>query len=313
MGNVSYPGNDSATFLEHHRAVTKRWAERLRFERGTNTAGFMLFATECWFSHSYDAATVKPYPVLDAVRDAYAPVGLALETGRRHFFTGRVDTGVFISNDSDDYTDLPACELEVRLLDRATNKELQSHKLTQTEPVRYGDTLRVPVSIPFNYRAPAGGRKQLVLELRLLKAGKVISSTRDYVEVFSRLPVPLLDLQAGRITCTNDLGPEIQRFYLLYQSALQPGVNPPQDSTNTKDVWLLGRGGDFASLKPGGAARAAIEDGATAIVFSPGEKFNALFPSEIQDVKNAPGEFADFAPCAADVPLRGKSLRGRWT
>ena len=49
VGNYSYPGSDPAIFLEHHRAVTKRWAERMRFERGTNTAGFMLFATECWF------------------------------------------------------------------------------------------------------------------------------------------------------------------------------------------------------------------------------------------------------------------------
>ena len=120
VGNASYPGNDPATFLEHHRAVTKRWAERLRFERGTNTAGFMLFATECWFSHSYDAATVKPYPVLDAVRDAYAPIGLALETGCRHFYQGRVNTAVFVSNDSEDYTDLsgganwrPICWLKI--------------------------------------------------------------------------------------------------------------------------------------------------------------------------------------------------------
>ncbi|HZM04129.1 MAG TPA: glycoside hydrolase family 2 TIM barrel-domain containing protein, partial [Candidatus Saccharimonadales bacterium] len=85
IGPDSYPGSDPAVFLEHHRAVTKRWAEQLRFQRGTNTAGFMLFAAECWFSHSYDSQTLSPYPVYEAMAEADAPIGLAWETGRRRF------------------------------------------------------------------------------------------------------------------------------------------------------------------------------------------------------------------------------------
>jgi len=68
VGQDAYPGSDPAVFLEHHRAVTKRWAEQLRFQHGDRTAGFMLFSAECWFAHSYDAGRVAPYPVHSSQR-----------------------------------------------------------------------------------------------------------------------------------------------------------------------------------------------------------------------------------------------------
>lgn len=296
VGNYSYPGNDPAIFLEHHRAVTKRWAERLRFERGTNTAGFMLFATECWFSHSYDAATFKPYPVLDAVRDAFAPLGLALEIGRRHFFSGEnLDTAVFISNDSDDFRDLPAAQLEVYLLDRASGKEIQHYKAADIAGVRYGETIRVPVQLEF---PPAASRREMVLELRLLNKKKKISYTRDYIEVMPPAKKAGTDVLSVSLVFAGGLGPEITRFAIQNTTAAAPGGTAPQ-------VWLIGPRDDFNSLKTEGGARAAVENGATAIVFSPGQKFSALFPSEIEDVRNAPGEYADFSPCAGTTLAEG--------
>jgi len=102
----------SAIFLEHHRAVTKRWAEQLRFQGSTNTSGFMLFAAECWFKHSYDSASLEPYPVLEGVRQAWAPIGLALETGRRRFYEGEeMDTAIFVTNDDDRFQDHHNLEL----------------------------------------------------------------------------------------------------------------------------------------------------------------------------------------------------------
>src|SRR5688500_15550146 len=62
VGVYAYPGNDPKWFLEYNRAVTKRWAEQLRLQRGQNTSGFSLFSAECWFSHSYDPARATPYP-----------------------------------------------------------------------------------------------------------------------------------------------------------------------------------------------------------------------------------------------------------
>jgi hypothetical protein len=210
------------------------------------------------------------------------------------------------------------------LLDRATGKELETHKLDPTTPVSYGETIRVPVSIFFNLRLTPNTRRELTLELRLVNDGKVISSTRDYVEVFSLVATSPPDLQLAYITCTNNPGPELERFYLPYKYALPPGVTrlpkgmqplptrvprpltpPPQEVQQIPEVWLLGPAGDFESLKPGGDTRIAVENGATAIVFSPGQKFTALFPSDIEDVRNAPGEYADFSPCAGTMLAEG--------
>ena len=301
VGNYSYPGNDPAIFLEHHRAVTKRWAERLRFERGTNTAGFMLFATECWFSHSYDAATAKPYPVVEAVREAFAPVGLALETGRRHFFSGEnVDTAVFISNDSEDYHDLPASQLQIFYQNLDNAREIQTHPLANIDRVRYGETIRVPVHFQIPVVSESKGQKEITLELMFAepdKPGFFISG--DRIEVFAVPGKSRTASTSARAFFTNGLGPEFTHFLQSNASFFPPGTG------KISQMWLIGQQGDFNSLKPGGAARAAVENGATAIVFSPGQKFTALFPSDIEDVRNAPGEYADFSPCAGTMLAEG--------
>lgn len=179
VGIDSYPASDPAVFLEHHRAVTKRWAEQLRFQRSTNTAGFMLFAVECWFSHSYDPRTLKPYPVLDAVRQAYEPVGLAWETGRRRFYGGdAVNTAVFISNDDEQYRDFHQLELEAEF------SPGRSQSLGEVSDLPYGKTVRIPVqlSVPPADRA----REKATVILRLKNGGDVISETTDPVEIFKK-------------------------------------------------------------------------------------------------------------------------------
>ncbi len=293
VGNFSYPGNDPAIFLEHHRAVTKRWAERMRFERGTNTAGFMLFATECWFSHSYEASSLTPYPVLDAVRDAYAPIGLALETGRRHFFAGeKLDTAVFVSNDAEDYSDFSGGELEVQLSESRSVSGIQvkSYDLEHVEAVPYGRTVRVPVELKF---PAASTRAPIFLKLKLVAGSRTLSSTVEPIEVMPAVKAVKIDATLG----ANGLPPQFSSF--LQTNAIFRKNSPA--ITNRVQVWVTGPGNDLAGLKTGSTLRTMIEDGATVILLSPGEKLTRLFPSEVEDVKNVLGEFADLAPCAGTL------------
>ncbi len=286
IGNLAYRGNDPKWFLEHYRAVTKRWAERLRYERGDRTAGFMLFATECWFSHSYDAATVKPYSVLAAMREAFSPIGLALETGRRRFFPNEeLDTAVFITNDDEDCRDFSDLEVELNFLDRSSGKKISSEKLGRVTMLPYFSTHRLVTKIKL---PPASARQELLLQLRLLKGEKEISRSTDYVEILPSASPIKIDAPVF----TRSIGPELGRF-LKTNAQFSSQAEPA-----TARVILLGLKDELTGLEKDSAVRAAIEGGATAIVFSPGEKFTAMFSSEILDGKNAPGEFADFSPCA---------------
>jgi hypothetical protein len=255
VGIDAYPGSDPAIFLEHHRAVTKRWAELLRFQRSTNTAGFMLFAAECWFSHSYDPNTLKPYPVYEAMREADAPIGLAWEMGRRRFYAGEVvDTAVFVSNDDDSYRDYHNVALSLSIPGHETIA------LARITNLPYGTTIRVPVTARFP--SISAEREKVVAILQLTDGWKHIGETKDPIEIFPRrevMPVP-------------------------------------------SSVITIERGESLDGLAPGEELRRKIENGATAIIFSPGSKIARLFPEAVRESKSFVGEFADLFPVAG-TPL----------
>jgi len=286
VGLDSYPGSDPAVFLEHHRAVTKRWAEQLRFQRGTNTAGFMLFAAECWFSHSYDPRTLAPYPVYEAMREADAPVGLAWGTSRRRFFDGeKIKTAVFISNDDDRFRDFHNLQLNV------TFSDSKSRVLTNVANLPYSKTIRVPVTVVF----PKSGmpRQKILMHLQLKRGSDVVSTTVDPVEIF-QTNAPSLDHDAVPAKGFS-LGPELNRLV---------SRNFVASETSNATVIFLGTNASLDLLKPGNVVRQQIENGATAIVFSPGPKIAKMFRKAILDTKKVVGEYADFSPIAG-TPLTG--------
>jgi hypothetical protein len=98
---------------------------------------------------------------------------------------------------------------------------------------------------------------------------------------------------------TRGLGPELTDFL----KTTVPFTSQPEPA-NAR-VILIGKGDDLAGLQKGGKLRAAIESGATAIVFSPTEKFVDLFSSDIMDAKRTVGEFADLSPCAVTLLADG--------
>ncbi|MDQ3130872.1 MAG: hypothetical protein M3Q99_08940, partial [Acidobacteriota bacterium] len=184
VGVHSYPGSNPAIFLEHHRAVTKRWAEQLRFQRADKTAGFILFANECWFSHSFNAEKVKPYPVVEAMKYAFAPVGLALETAQRRFYANdSVNTAIFVTNDDEKFRDFQNLSLEITFADQS-GKQVSSQKVGNLANLKYYETAKIPVEI----KAPNAqtARTKLNLITRLSQGNAEISRTVDYVEVFPK-------------------------------------------------------------------------------------------------------------------------------
>jgi hypothetical protein len=260
IGQDAYPGKDPSIFLEHNRAVTKRWAEQLRFQRGDQTAGFLLFSTECWFAHSYDPGRATPYPVVEAMRYAWAPVGLALETGRRRFFEGEeIYTAVFVTNDDESFRDSTGLRIEMDFGPGVTLPKLA-----------YYQTARVPVRLTMP--KIAAERRSFQLVIRLLQGKAEISRTVDSIEVFR-------------------------------QSRREPAPH---------SVILLGPDTPASDLASG-QTRQSIEQGATAILFSPGKKIVDLFPKDVRDVKAIAAEYADWSPTAKTKLVSGlKDMDIKW-
>jgi hypothetical protein len=299
VGAHAEPGSDPAIFLEHHRAVTKRWAECLRFERGTNTAGFLLFATECWFAHSYDAARLRPYPVVEAVRDAWAPVGVALETGRRRFFAGEtIETAVFVTNDDEHFRDLADLDLELVVTTApapppSRAKTLVRVKLARLSTLPYYETARVPVKFQLpEIHAP---RIRALLELRLSRAGQPVSRSGDRIELFER---PKSPARLASTAAVLGLEPNLQS--LAAEMFINTATN--LDALPADGVLLIGPAGPVEDLRPGGALARRVQSGATAVVFKPPPAFTNLFPEAIASVREFVAEFVDFTPCVG-TPL----------
>jgi len=309
VGQDAYPGSDPAVFLEHNRAVTKRWAEQLRFQRGERTAGFMLFSAECWFAHSYDARRVAPYPVYEAVRDAWSPVGLALETGRRRFYAGEeIETAAFITNDDEQFRDLHGLTLQLLFVDERTKQTVATTTVGNIKSLPYYATIRQPLSIRVPETKEA--RQAMNLVLRLTDGRSEISRTLDRIEVFGKPVQPVASPTNSR-AITLALGAELKRF--VNELRIFQNVSPemPSNTEATRSVILVGESPN--ELQRGGRARELVEQGATAILFSPGKSILDLFPNDVLDVKKVTGEYADYAPSAGTKLAAGlRAMDIKW-
>ena len=284
VGVHAYPGSDPGVFLEQQRAVTKRWAEQLRFQRTNKTAGFILFANECWFQGSYGAKQVVAYPVVEAVKYAYAPVGLALETAQRRFYTNdSIKTSVYVTNDDEQFRDFSNLAIEFSFVD-ASGKQIASNKSGVLSDLKYYATAKVPAEIKIPQTGT--GRTKLKLITKLWQGTTEISRTVDYIEVFPRFDREKdLNVNAANLS----LGTEMSK--LTSEKFQTVGKN-----VSNSQVILVGKGASLDNLKSGGNLYKAANDGATVIIFSPGAKLQEIFPNDVMSVRKVSGEYADWTP-----------------
>ncbi|MEO6654795.1 MAG: glycoside hydrolase family 2 TIM barrel-domain containing protein [Pyrinomonadaceae bacterium] len=303
VGRYAEAGNDPEVFLENNKAVSKRWAEQLRFQRGDKTAGFMLFSAECWFSHSYDPETVRPYPVYAAMRDAWSPVGLALETGRRRFFAGEaIETAVFVTNDDEQFRDLHGLNLQAVFTDERTKKEIAAVDMGKIENLPYYATIRQPVRISIPQTKNA--RQSLNLVLRLSDGKNEMSRTLDKIEVFAQTvqsSAPIGGSRAVTVSLTGDLRKFVDdsKVFRSVSDEIPAVIEAPHT------VFLINGDNSSKALQKGGRGREMVEQGATAVLFSPGKSAVDLFPDDILGVKNVTGEYADLSPSAGPPLTEG--------
>jgi len=87
----------------------------------------------------------------------------------------------------------------------------------------------------------------------------------------------------------------------------------PSNLEASGSVLLVGAAAVPKDLGPGGRVRQLVEQGATAILFSPGKSAVDLFPNDVFSVKNVSGEYADYAPSAGTKLTEGlRAMDIKW-
>lgn len=291
-GPYSYPGSDPAIYLEEHRAVTKRWAEQLRYQRTDRTAGFMMFALECWFAHSYDPDRITPYPVVEAMRYAWAPLGLALETPRRRFTASEVvETFVHVTNDDEQFRSYTDLTVQFTFVDESGKALGIPAEAGHIGSLPYYEVHALPVRIAIP--AIDAPRQKARLITRLMQGEKELSRTVDHIEIFQ--PVVAGQAPVDAVAIAAGLEEDLQSF-IEKESVYSRFVTDASDDVAGADVILIGKGVSLDEMKQDRRFGRAVREGATAILFSPGEAVMKLFPNEIELVREGIGEYADFSP-----------------
>jgi hypothetical protein len=264
VGVYAYPGHDVGIWLDHHAKVTKRWAEMLRYQRGDNTAGFSMFSAECWFRHSYEPGFVKPYPVYEAMKQAFAPVGIALETTQRRFYIGdTIKANVFVTNDDDQFRDYQKLKLVGELGQDAGSMHmtLAAFDFGTLDKLDYYQTAKLPIE--FKLTSAPTPRATATLLVRLMDGDKEIARTTENLEFFEK-----------------------------------PAAAA---ATSSPATIVVKRGQPLAGLAEGQSLRQQVETGATAILFAPwAEELNKTFGDVVIPDAKKPfvAEFADWTPIA---------------
>ncbi len=174
VGHDAYDHRDPSAYIANVGFMTKEWMEKVRRDR--NTAGWQMFNSGNWFRHPYDAATLEPYPILDAARLSLQPVLPSLEMRDRHAIAGNTVSGtLYVINDANDGRSLSGVTCEVALTD-GTRAILVSTNVSVANCPYFGKvTVQVALTIP--QRLPREyGVYPLTLTLR--EQGKVIADNR---------------------------------------------------------------------------------------------------------------------------------------
>lgn len=176
VGQYADYNHHPGMFLDIHAQITKEYAEKVRRERSF-LSGWMLFANCCWFKDVYDVDRITPYPAYWAVKKAWAPVLVSLESPDRHFEAGQAFTSsVFVIDDDPDRPTLKNLTLVWRIYGKSD--QLGTTGMAGIADCNYDAkskqsvTFRVPDTLPED-------RSNMTLEFEL-RSGDEVVSRNDY-------------------------------------------------------------------------------------------------------------------------------------
>lgn len=214
IGYEAYDWADPSSFLTVQSFITGELAEALR-RTGDNVSGIMHFSYMTWFRQCYDAESIEPYPTYYAMKRAMQPILVSAEIWGRNLYAGdRLNTRVYVVNDSEDGRDLGPTQLEWTLEDLSGNVIARGKE--DVPAVKYygrvyvEPEVRIPSDLPcgkmkavFRVKLHEGGEKVSENEYSLLLARKEWISS----DVVSDRKIALMD-QDGMASVFESVGLE---------------------------------------------------------------------------------------------------------
>lgn len=216
-------------------------------------------ATSHWFNG--DIKNLEPKPILAALKNAFAPLGVSIELWDRHFFAGeKRKTDVYIFNDSNAAKE--NCLLECRLLDSADNDAAPriTRKISMAANSRKVEAVEWELPLkPGKYLAVAS-----VYETG--KEKKLSSVSKKAMHVFSS-PVPSADSRALAIMTFDPKG-ELTSFLGAKGFKVSP-FDP--EKLRSQDMLIAGPGALSDPKYAGNIAAVTgfVKSGKTLIVSEP--------------------------------------------
>jgi hypothetical protein len=185
---------------------------------------------------------LKPYPVLDAVKQAFAPIGVAFETTQRRFYAGDEASFVLrVTNDDESFKDQSDLTVQVEL--NTGSKAARKPATTQIAKLPYYATTQASVKLAMPKQIN-GSRQKATLTARVMSGKKELSRSDEQIELF-----------------------------------IKPPTSKPAVPSN---VIVIKRGQPLMPLLKGGDIYERVAAGATAIVLSPAnEDIAYLFPKAL--------------------------------
>lgn len=278
---------DPTIFLATHALLNKELAEMLRRTRfeGRGTAGFLLFSTTTWFKDFYSNPTITPFPVNDAVRLAYQPVLVSLDSGARHFYAGeQFRTAVVLVND---HTGHGATTLSWEIVD-ATGQHLAGAGSIPLPASPYHSNVRADVTIAIPATLSAQ-RVAAVLHLTV-KDGTTTISQNQYDIVLATPAYVDAGTAGGANTVwlydpTGATRPSLDTVDLAYTTVSSlAGL-----AAGNPDLLVIGKNAVDDTVLAADL-RAYADAGGRVLILEGGDRTHELFPTEIADVQSVSGE-----------------------
>jgi hypothetical protein len=289
VGDWAYEDHDPAYFLKRHAFMSKEVEEAIR-RSCPQAAGVLHLSNSCWFKNVYDANSIEPYPVYNAMRYALQPVLVSAELYGRNFYAGSsYSCRVCVVNDQTDGQTLDNSELRWCVVN--AGKTLSSGQCRMVAVAQYDRKWQeIKFVIPAGLPIP---KIDCLLVLELYRNGKKISENYyDLCVVERRWIYPSSDLMRKKKIALFDTSNQFADILKNYGFQNCKAID---NIANIADCnfLIIANADSLSEFPQWEQVRSFAESGKTVLLIHPGLHMTKLFPDMVKSVLDEPGDMVN--------------------